>query len=251
MALALAISKALPAAIEISKASLSPPRTDPPFENNPYHNMAHQADSPFFALPGEIRNQIYAYLAYTSKTVIVLSPHQIVTVPAPISLVCHRTQLEFNSIFTTLSLAYATQIIICNENFNIWSLIHSLQHIPVPAPDLERKITFRIRMTNAMQLPNLEAFVKEMQEPAVPPKLAARIEYQCSFEAADFNLRAWRINFARLAKQYRFHRSESEQRTWEKVYWAFSESAEKIDGVSSKDFQVGCWATQDGGFCFV
>jgi len=54
-----------------------------------------------------------------------------------------------------------------------------------------------------------------------------------------------------LAKRYRFHHCESEQRAFEKMYWAFAEKAETVDGVGVRQYAMGCWRTEAGMLCFV
>jgi hypothetical protein len=202
-------------------------------------------------LPAELRNQIYEYLAHLAKTVVIVEPNKVITLPVPISHACVQLHEEFASIYESTSLAYTTELIVCNENFSFWNLMHSLHYIPGPAPGVNRTLTFNIFLTNEMQLPNLQAFVKELSEPTVPPKTAATIRYHIDFEPDTFNLNVWRVNFAKLAKRYRFHYSDGEQRAFEKIYWAFAERAEEVDGVTVKQYALGCWRGKGGGLCFV
>jgi hypothetical protein len=210
-----------------------------------------QQHSTLLSLPGELRNQIYHYVAHAAKTVVIHEPDKLITIPQPLGQSCVQLHSEFVPLYEAASLAYATELVVHNKNFCFWNLCHSLRQIPGPAPDVQRKLIFVLRITNELQLANVQAFVKEMSEPNVPPKTAATITYRISFDAETFDLHTWRLNFARLAKQYRFHYSDGEQRAFEKVYWAFAEQAEKVDGVTLKKYALGCWRQEGGGLCFV
>ncbi|RMY98239.1 hypothetical protein D0864_04453 [Hortaea werneckii] len=153
--------------------------------------------------------------------------------------------------FTILPLSYATGITIHNTNFDPWDLILSLQRIPTAAAGFERKITFRIGLTNSLTGQEIRAFAKQLTEPAVAARTAASMHYEIHLEPGKTKLNNQRILFARLAKQYRYHCADAEQRVWEKIYWAFAEAAEKVDGVKVKEFAMGAWKVPGGGFAFV
>jgi len=58
--------------------------------------------------------------------------------------------------------------------------------------------------------------------------------------------------FANLTGYYRFHKPDSKQRTWEKIYWSVLEAAKRTDGVSRKQsllLAVGR-RQEDENFCF-
>ncbi|KAK3640955.1 hypothetical protein LTR56_011605 [Elasticomyces elasticus] len=211
-----------------------------------------QQHSALLALPAELRIQIFEYVAHaTEKTLIILSPNKSLLLPPPMSKVCNQLRQEFDWVFYSLSLAYVTEIICYNENLDLLPLALSLRDIPGPGLNVNRSITFRITLNNALRVPDIETFVKELSGLAVLPKVAAAIAYQISFDVETFDLPTWRLRFAQLSKRYRFHYSDGEQRVFEKLYWAFAEAAEKVDEISVKQYAMGCWRAEDGRLCFV
>ncbi|KAK4952581.1 hypothetical protein LTR10_009387 [Elasticomyces elasticus] len=238
-------SAATPAPHTLPKIAASEPERLP-------RTKTVQQHSALLALPAELRIQIFEYVAHaTEKTLIVLSPNKSFLLPPPLSKVCDQLRQEFDWVFYSLSLAYVTNIICHNENFDLLPLTLSLRDIPGPALNVNRSIAFRITLDNALRVPDIETFVKELSQPAVPPKAAAAITYQISFDTETFDLLTWRLRLAQLSKRYRFHYSEGEQRVFEKLYWAFAEAAKKVDGISVKQYAMGCWRAEDGRLCFV
>ncbi|KAI7182508.1 hypothetical protein KC363_g8730 [Hortaea werneckii] len=202
-------------------------------------------------LPAELRNRIYEFVAYDSKEVIVFAHDFILTKTCPLSETCHQLREEFGPIHCSLPLSYATVITIHNANFDLGDLILSLQRIPNAASGSERKITFRIGLTNSLTGQEIRAFAKQLTEPAVAARTAASMHYEIRLKPEEIDLDNQRILFARLAKQYRYHCADAEQRVWEKIYWAFAEAAEEVDGVKVKEFAMGAWKVPGGGFAFV
>ncbi|KAK5746823.1 hypothetical protein LTR17_000453 [Elasticomyces elasticus] len=238
-------STATPVPHALSKRTASEPERLPRMETVQQH-------SALLALPAELRIQIFEYVAHaTEKTLIILSPNKSLLLPPPMSKVCNQLRQEFDWVFYSLSLAYVTEIICYNENLDLLPLALSLRDIPGPGLNDNRSITFRITLNNALRVPDIETFVKELSGPAVLPKAAAAITYQIRFDVKTFDLLTWRLRFAQLSKRYRFHYSEGEQRVFEKLYWAFAEAAEKVDGISVKQYAMGCWRAEDGRLCFV
>ncbi|KAK5714178.1 hypothetical protein LTR15_011086 [Elasticomyces elasticus] len=238
-------STATPVSQALSKRTASEPERLP-------QTITVQQHSALLALPAELRIQIFEYVAHaTEKRLIVLSPNKSILLPPPLSKVCDQLRQEFDWVFYSLSLAYVTNIICHNENFDLLTLTLSLRDIPGPSLNVNRSIAFRITLDNALRVPDIETFVKELSGPAMLPKTAATIVYQISFDVETFDLPTWRLRFAQLSKRYRFHYSEGEQRVFEKLYWAFAEVAKKVDGISVKRYAMGCWRAEDGRLCFV
>ncbi|KAI6911743.1 hypothetical protein KC318_g2306 [Hortaea werneckii] len=202
-------------------------------------------------LPAELRNRVYEFVAYDSKEVIVFAHDFVLTKACPLSETCHQLRQEFGPIHCNLPISYATAITIYNTNFDPWDLILSLQRIPNAAPGCERKITFRIGLTNSLTGQEIRAFAKQLTEPAVAARTAASMHYEVNLKPGKIDLNNQRILFARLAKRYRYHCADAEQRVWEKIYWAFAEAAEKVDGVKVREFAMGAWKVPGGGFAFV
>ncbi|TKA66881.1 hypothetical protein B0A55_08182 [Friedmanniomyces simplex] len=89
-----------------------------------------QQSSALLALPAELQNQIYDYVAHsTDKTVMITAPDKTVSLPAPFGQVCNQLREEFTSVFYSLSLAYATNIVLYNTKFDLLSLILGLRDI--------------------------------------------------------------------------------------------------------------------------
>ncbi|KAK3673431.1 hypothetical protein LTR78_006665 [Recurvomyces mirabilis] len=203
-------------------------------------------------LPGELRNQVYECVAYGSMEAVMLEPgFAKITLP-PLSLVCRQVYHEFGTLYSAIPLSYATNIIVYNDDFNIWSLLHTIRSIPSPAPNVECSTVLRIGLTNSLELVNVKAFITELarSQLQMPLDQASKLRYCFSFDLETFDLHTWRLHFARLAKQYRFHRSDSEQRVFESIYWEFARKAEKVDGVSVKQYAMGYW-NPGARLCFV
>jgi hypothetical protein len=170
-----------------------------------------------------------------------------------LSSVCHELRNEFNTSYETTSLAYANLIIVHDSNFsNADDAILSLRRIPSAAKGVERKIVFHSTLRNEVCQNDIMAFVKALPLEFSSESDSAMVEHSISFDlSSNFNLDAARLTFARLAKRYRFHKPDAEQRAWEKLYWAFAEAAEEVDGVTGKQYTLGCWMKGGRGLCFV
>ncbi|KAK4556895.1 hypothetical protein LTR86_005876 [Recurvomyces mirabilis] len=151
-----------------------------------------------------------------------------------------------------MPLSYATKIIVYNDDFNIWSLLHTIRSIPSPAPNVDRSTILRIRLTNSLELVNFKAFITELARSQLQMPLDQASKLRCCFSFAPetLDLHTWRLHFARLAKQYRFHHSDLEQRVFDSVHWEFARKAEEVDGVSVKQYAMGYW-NRGGRLCFV
>ncbi|KAK6394025.1 hypothetical protein LTR65_001871 [Meristemomyces frigidus] len=201
--------------------------------------MAHIPEPEFLHLPAELRNQIYEHLAYTTKAVTIRTHECVKATPAPLSQVCRQLREEFGPLLNAIPLKYATSITVDNTNFCTLDLIRSLSLIPAAAPWVERKLVFRFRLTSSLTILDVQRFTEHFAEPGAPAGLVAMMRYDVEFAPMMVDLDLTRMMFARLAKRYRFHHSDGEQRVWEKIYWSFAEAAEKVDGVQSDaDFSI-------------
>ncbi|KAF2774248.1 hypothetical protein EJ03DRAFT_3013 [Teratosphaeria nubilosa] len=220
--------------------------------------LKQQPPSPLLNLPPELRNAIYDHLAYSSKVIEIQSGDKISTQCAPLAGVCRQLRQEFSSAYQAITLAYADNITVHNINLSAKPLLLTLSTLPGPAEtNLNRSVTIKILLTNELQTTEITAFVTYLAAPSPLPKSAgAHISYDVSFDPNTFNLYSFRITFARLAKRYRFHKCDAEQRVWEQVvweqvYWAFAKAAERVDGVSVGQYALGQWRGSGGGICFV
>ncbi|KAK5130422.1 hypothetical protein LTR08_002120 [Meristemomyces frigidus] len=213
--------------------------------------MAACQSSPLLRLSAELRNQIYDDVASSAKAVTVLSHGDVLTAPSPLSQVCGQLRREFMPLFNATHLAYATQITIQITNFCVWELLQCLQRIPPAAPGVQRITAFKIQLSNSLTGLDVQSFTKQLSELATPPIIAATMEYMVVFDPERLDLNRQRLTFARLAKQYRFHCSDGEQRVWEKIYWSFAVAAEQVDGIGTREYAMGYWKSKDGGMRFV
>lgn len=211
--------------------------------------MTLTQDSRLLRLPAELRNQVYDHIAYTDKTVSLASHGSAFHAsPLPLGQVCRQMRHEFTSLLDAIPLEHASSIIVCNTNFSTLDLVRSLSRIPAAAPSVERTVVVRFQLLNAITVSDIQNFTKHFSGPtglATPST-----DYHVMF-APETDLDQQRMVFARLARQYRFHHSDGEQRVWEKIYWSFAEEAEKIDGIDRKQFTLGCWKAKEGGMRFV
>ncbi|KAK5124629.1 hypothetical protein LTR85_001342 [Meristemomyces frigidus] len=204
-------------------------------------------------LPAELRNLIYDDVAYTTKAVSLPSHGSgFKATPAPLSQVCHQLRQEFMPLLDALPLEFASSITIHNTNFCTLDLVQSLSLIPNAAPCVKRTIVVRFHLTDSLTIPGIKSFTKHFSGPYESTAPPMRYDTVFAPEAVDTpDLDMQRLVFARLAKQYRFHHSDGEQRVWEQIYWSFAEAAEKVDGVGVRQFAMGCWKSRGGGMRFV
>jgi len=207
----------------------------------------------FLALPPELRNHIYDYIAYTSRNAVTLIHHSTFTAASPLSHVCRQLRWEYRPLHHAVSLANATSITIYNANFNTSELVLSLQRMPAPTLRIKRTLIFRIAITKSVSKPGVQTFVSQLATSVFwPPDLTMdSVQYRLIFDPAITDFNSHRLAFAGLAKRYRFHHCDAEQRVWEKIYWAFAETAEKVDGVSVREYASGVWRTREGGLRFI
>jgi len=215
-----------------------------------------EQSSPLLDLPAELRNQIYGHVAYNSKEIVVLAHDYILSVPLPLGQVSRQLRQEFNGVYDAIPLDQVTRFTILNNNFCIWELILSLGKIPsTPAIGVDRTIVLQTRLTNSLTSESLQTLVKtiagEIAEAPATMSIVRTMQYEVVFDKTTFNVDAHRVTFARLAKKYRFHHPDGEQRVFEKIYWSWAEQAEKADGVSVRQYALGYWKRRDGGFSFI
>ena len=210
-----------------------------------------QQESRLLNLPAELRNSIYDYVAASSKEVVVYAHDLVLSRPAPLVQTSYQLREEFGPVHDSLPMSHATKITIHNINFSIWDLILSLQRVPKPASGVARNVVFRVSLSNGLKTQDLQAFVKQLTESIYSARASAMTKLDIVFDPAKTDLNYHRLVFARLARQYRFHCSDEEQRIWEKIYWSFAEAAEEADGVSVKEYALGALKMKGGGFAFV
>lgn len=207
-------------------------------------------------LPAELRNQIYNYIAYDDQNAKLIAYDRVLALPLPISQTSRRIRWEFNGIYGSVPLEHATHFTVVNNHFCTWEFILSLGKIPTtPAVGVDRTVVLKIQLKDSSTTENLLLFVKTLAGSiASAPKtvdLVRSLQYRITFDEGSLDLDAQRVTLGRLAKRYRFHHPEGEQRVFEKIYWAFAEEAERVDGVSVKQYALGCWSKKGGGFGFV
>ncbi|KAH9831302.1 hypothetical protein Tdes44962_MAKER08939 [Teratosphaeria destructans] len=215
--------------------------------------------SPLLNLPPELRNAIYDHLASSPQPIDLQSggdPSRLSTHCAPLAGVCHQLRQEFSAAYHATTLAHAHTITIHNTDLAAKPFLRTLSRLPAPADtNPHRAISLHLHLTNALRPTDITAFVAHLAAAAITPpsssSAGAQISYGLSFDPKAFDLYSFRIVFARLAKRYRFHRCDAEQRVWEQVYWAFAEAAERVDGVRVRQYALGQWRGSGGGICFV
>ena len=204
------------------------------------------------SLPPEVRNLIYEDVARQTKAIKVLDANTALPLPTPLHAVSRQVRQEYTGIYNATALSYARRADIVCTDFCMWELLLSLQSIPAAAPGISRKVTFCVRITRSLLAQHVVAYVKETAH-SVPqsPANAVSPSYKLRLGKAPREINHCRLIFAHLARKYRFHHPEAEQRVFENLYWAFAEAAEKIDGVSVREYGLGCWKRADGGMSFV
>lgn len=190
--------------------------------------------SPLLALPPELRNTIYEYVASNTNS-IAITKYEIFCV-TPMQAVCQQIREEYEGVYATEAPRYAQHVSIDIDNFNhadaSWAALHTL---PALASRASRTFELRITLTNTFDtyLSGLRALIggiKTGEVDAAGEDIRLDFEYVVLFDHKTFDVEYLRPMMEKFRVAFTEPNMYSDKWCqWQKIEKALVRAIERFD----------------------
>ncbi|KAK3722492.1 hypothetical protein LTR37_002484 [Vermiconidia calcicola] len=115
-----------------------------------------EQNSPLLQLPAELRDMIYNHVAKHEDSIAIIpeAPTMRVAFASPFALVCRQVRGEYEQMYRQSAVRYAKNVTSHLTNFinehTRTQLARTLDCLPLPAVDVDRRYSIHIRLTNTV-----------------------------------------------------------------------------------------------------